>query len=111
MLLLNTNYNKIDNLYFKKSKRIKSIKHKYFSYSIWRQVFLIKSNKIHLTSQKKFYNSATRIPSTYVNHEILIYNGRNFSAKDVNPYRIGMRAGSLVWFKKPAIIKKNSKKK
>ena len=74
-------------------------------------MFLVKSNKMHLTSLKKFYNSSTRIPLSYIGHEIHIYNGKTLRPVMINKYNLGLRAGTLTWFKKPASIKRNLKKK
>jgi hypothetical protein len=100
----------IDFLYTNKNKRIKSSKIRFFSYSIWRQVFLIKKSPIHATSEKVFFCSSASVPITYKNSEIKIYNGKNLLVKNITRYRIGLRCGSLVWFKKMAFLKKSKKK-
>ena len=69
-------------------------------------MYLVKVNKVHLNSVKRFYSTSSSIPKTYVNTEVLVYNGKTFHAKSINKYNIGFKSGSLLWFKKPALLKK-----
>lgn len=68
-------------------------------------------NKVHLTSLKKIYSTSSRLPISYKDHDVYIYNGRTLINRKVNKYNIGMRAGTLVWCKKPSLLKKSQKKK
>ena len=93
-------------MFSNKHQAIKSNKKSYFSYNAWRQTYLVKMNKVHLNSVKRFYATSSSIPKTYLNTEVLIYNGKSFYPRLVNKYNIGVKSGTLVWFKKPALLRK-----
>ena len=77
----------------------------YFSASMWRSIYLISSNPVYHTREKKIYNRSTTIPTVFNGHEILIHSGKRWHTRRVNDWMVGFKAGEFTWNRKYALFK------
>jgi len=62
-------------IYFNESLQIKKVKINYLSPKIWRIMYLIKTNSVHHTSEKRIRTRGSVIPLTFISHEVIIHTG------------------------------------
>lgn len=92
--------------------QIKSqLKLNYFSPKIWRIMYLIKTNNIHQTSEKKILTRSSTIPYTFNNYEVIIYTGNKWTTRQIHTWNIGFKFGEFTWNRKYALFKSKAKKK
>jgi ribosomal protein S19 len=105
------------NLYNFSLRVIKNKQLNHFSPNIWRSVYLISTNQVYHTREKKIYGRNSTIPNVFVNHEILVYSGKKWHTRRVNKWMVGFKAGEFTWnrryalFKAKQLRKKNKNKK
>ena len=96
---------------------LKKNKINYFSYKVWRSMYLINLNPVYNTSEKKIKSRSTTIPYIFKGTEIIIHSGKRWHSRSVNRWMIGFKAGEFTWnrrlalFKAKQLRKKSSKKK
>lgn len=98
-------------IYHNNNHTTKSTKLNYFSPKIWRIMYLIKTNSVHHTSEKRLRTRSSVIPITFLNHEIIIYTGNKWTTRHVNPWNVGFKFGEFTWNRKYALFKSKTKKK
>jgi len=96
-------YNKVS--LFKKNKI------NYFSPKLWRIMYLITSNSVHHTSEKRIRSRASTIPHMFINSEILIYSGKRWHTRKVNSWMVGFKAGEFTWNRRLALYKAKALRK
>jgi ribosomal protein S19 len=83
----------------------KKDKIKYFSYKVWRSMYLITSNPIHSNSEKRLRTRSSTIPTTYIYSEILVHSGKRWHLKRINPWLVGFKVGEFTWNRRLALYK------
>jgi len=95
----------------------KQLKPKYLSPNIWRIMYLISSNPVHHTSEKRIRSRASTVPVTFVGYETLIHSGKKWHKRKINNWMVGHKFGEFTWnrryalFKAKQLRKKNAKKR
>jgi ribosomal protein S19 len=89
----------------------KKNKTNYFSYKIWRLSYLLNLNSIYHNMEKKIHSRSSTIPYSFLNYEILVYNGTKWIKRRSNYWMIGYKFGEFTWNRKYALYKAKSKKK
>lgn len=77
----------------------------HYSYNIWRLAYLIKSNPIHHSTEKRIWNRGSNIPSTFLNYEVTIHAGKKWHTRRITKWSVGFKFGELTWNRKVAIYK------
>jgi len=77
----------------------------YFSYKTWRAVYLIASNPVHHTSEKRIWARSSVIPELFVGTDILVHAGKRWHTKRVNSWMVGFKAGEFTWNRRLALYK------
>lgn len=95
----------LGHLYNYKYASIKKIKLNYFAPKIWRSMYLISSNSIHHTSEKRVYSRSSHIPLIYKNYEVIIYSGNRWHSRRVNSWLVGYKFGEFTWNRRLALYK------
>lgn len=98
-------------LFFKKIKFKNKHKLNYFSPKIWRIIYLINTNSVHHTSEKRIRTRSSVIPITFNLYETIIYSGKKWFTKKINLYLIGFKFGEFTWNRKFTIFKAKQNKK
>jgi ribosomal protein S19 len=95
----------------------KQEKPSYLSPNMWRIMYLISSNPVHHTSEKRIRSRSSIIPVTFVGYEVIIHSGKKWHKRKVNNWMVGYKFGEFTWnrryalYKAKQLRKKNSKKK
>ena len=89
----------------------RSTKLKYFAPKIWRIMYLIKTNSVHHTSEKRIRTRSSTIPLTFLNYEMIIYTGAKWTTRNVTVWNVGYKFGEFTWNRKYALFKSKAKKK
>lgn len=92
-------------LFLKKTCLIQNKKLSYFSASMWRSIYLISSNPVYHTREKKIYNRSTVIPTIFSGYEVLIHSGKRWHTRRINDWMVGFKAGEFTWNRKYALFK------
>jgi len=95
----------LGHLYNYKYNRVKKSKINYFSSKIWRSIYLISSNSIHHTSEKRIRSRSSVVPAIYTNYEVIIYSGKRWHTKRINTWMVGFKAGEFTWNRRLALYK------
>lgn len=96
-------------------KQIKKIN--FFSYKIWRAVYLITLKPVTKVVQRRIRTRSSTIPEILLNTEVFIYSGKRWHKKNINKWMIGFKFGEFTWnrryalYKAKQLRKKNKKKK
>jgi len=98
-------------IYFNKTSHTQKLKLNYFSPKIWRIMYLIKTNNVHHTSEKRIRTRSSVIPLTFLTYEIIIHTGNKWTTRNVNIWNMGFKFGELTWKRKYALFKTKTKKK
>ncbi len=98
-------------IYFNNTGAVKKLKLNYFSPKIWRIMYLIKTNSVHHTSEKRIRTRSSVIPVTFLNYEVIIHAGNKWTTRNVNVWNIGFKFGEFTWNRKYALFKSKAKKK
>ena len=99
-------------LYYKKIKYKNKPKLVYLSPKVWRHIYLISTNAIHHTSEKRIRTRSSVIPISFNTYEIIIYSGKKWFTRKVNLWMVGFKFGEFTWNRKFALFKaKQTKKK
>jgi ribosomal protein S19 len=104
-------------LYNNKFLLTKVNKVRYLSYKTWRAVYLITSNPVHHTSEKRIWSRSSIIPELFTGTEIFVHAGKRWHTRRVNAWLVGFKAGEFTWnrrlalFKAKQLRKKNKKDK
>jgi ribosomal protein S19 len=101
----------LGHLFFNKTTIIKNNKPLYYSSSMWRSIYLISSNPVYHTREKKIYNRSTVIPTVFSGHEILVHSGKRWHTRWVNDWMVGCKAGEFTWNRKYALYKAKQMRK
>jgi len=101
----------LGHIYNYKYNVLKKNKINYFSSKIWRSMYLISSNSIHHTSEKRIRSRSSTIPNIYNSYEIVIYSGKRWHTRRVNTWMIGFKAGEFTWNRRLALYKAKSLRK
>ena len=88
-----------------------STKKIYFSSFIWRELFLLNDNPIHINKKRNLNSRNSQIPITFSNLLISTYNGKNFHKRQLTRWAVGYKFGELSWTRKPALYKAKQLKK
>ena len=83
----------------------------YFSPFIWRELFLLNDNPIHLNKKRTLHSRNSQIPTTFSNLLISVHNGKNFHKRHLTRWSVGYTFGELAWTRKPALYKAKQLKK
>ena len=89
----------------------------YFSYKVWRSMYLITLNPVHHTSEKKLRTRSTTIPTIFENSDVVIHSGKRWHSKKVSKWMVGFKLGEFTWnrrlalYKAKQLRKKNAKRK
>ena len=83
----------------------------YFSPKIWRIMYLIKTNSVHHTSEKRIRTRSSVIPLTFLSYEVIIHTGNKWITRNINMWNIGFKFGEFTWNRKYALFKSKAKKK
>ena len=98
-------------IYFNEAIQIKKVKINYLSPKIWRIMYLIKTNSVHHTSEKRIRTRGSVIPLTFISHEVIIHTGNKWTTRNINIWNIGFKFGEFTWNRKYALFKSKAKKK
>ena len=98
-------------IYFNEAIQIEKVKINYLSPKIWRIMYLIKTNSVHHTSEKRIRTRSSVIPLTFLSYEIIIHTGNKWTTRNVNVWNMGFKFGELTWNRKYALFKSKAKKK
>jgi len=98
-------------IYFNKNEFNRKIKLNYFSPKIWRIMYLIKTNSVHHTSEKRIRTRSSTVPLTFLNYEVIIHMGNKWSTRNINIWNVGFKFGEFTWNRKYALFKTKAKKK
>lgn len=77
----------------------------YFSPKLWRLMYLISTNPVHHTSEKRIRSRSSTIPKLFLNTEILVYSGKRWHTRKVNLWMVGFKAGEFTWNRRLALYK------
>ena len=101
----------VQHLYHKrlefKNKRVVS----FFAPKIWRIMYLISSNSVHHTSEKRIRTRSSTIPVTFNSFEVYIYTGKRWCTRRINKWLVGFKFGEFTWNRKFAVFKAKQKRK
>lgn len=92
-------------LFLNKTVIFKNQKPLYYSSSMWRSIYLISSNPVYHTREKRIYSRSTVIPTVFSGHEILVHSGKRWHTRRVNDWMVGFKAGEFTWNRKYALYK------
>ena len=95
----------MSHLYYTQNKFKKESKLHFFAPNIWRSIYLISTNQVYHTREKKIFMRGTVIPLTFLNYEILIYSGKKWHRRKINQWMIGFKAGEFTWNRRYALYK------
>lgn len=95
----------MSHLYNNQLKIVKKIKIKHFGPNLWRSIYLISTNQVYHTREKRIYDRSSTIPLTFINHEILVYSGKRWHTRQINRWMIGFKAGEFTWNRRYALFK------
>jgi len=95
----------MSHLYHNKLKVTKSTKLHYFSPNLWRSIYLISTNQVYHTREKKIFARGSVLPRIFAGYEILVYSGKNWHRRKVNQWMIGFKAGEFTWNRRLALFK------
>ena len=84
---------------------------KYFSPKIWRIMYLIHTNSVHHTSEKRIRTRSSTVPLTFNSYEVIIYSGKRWHTRRINKWLIGFKFGEFTWNRKFAVFKAKQKRK
>ena len=96
---------------YTENKTKKQLKLNYFSPKIWRLMYLIKTNNVHHTSEKRIRTRSSIIPYTFNKYEVIIYTGNKWVTRRVNMWSVGFKFGEFTWNRKYNLFKSKAKKK
>ena len=68
-------------------------------------MYLIVSNPVHNTSEKRIYSRSSVVPTIYIGSEVIIHSGRRWHRKFVNKWLVGFRFGEFTWNRRLALYK------
>jgi ribosomal protein S19 len=80
-------------------------------------MYLICTNPIHQTSEKRLRTRSSTIPYIFNSYEIIIHSGKRWHKKVVSPWLVGFKVGEFTWnrrlalYKAKQLRKKNKKNK
>jgi ribosomal protein S19 len=77
----------------------------FFSYKVWRSIYLITLNPVHHTSEKKLRTRASVLPSTFLDTEVIVHSGKRWHTRRVNQWMIGYKLGEFTWNRRLALYK------
>jgi len=83
----------------------------FFSFNIWRKLFILKKNKFLKPSEKYIYSRASKIPKCFERMVVYIHNGKLWQKKYVYKWMVGYKFGNFAWNKKIALFKAKQLKK
>lgn len=83
----------------------KNTKLNYISPNIWRSIYLISTNQVYHTREKRIYARNSIIPNVFLNYEVLIYAGKRWHTKRISKWMVGFKAGEFTWNRKYALFK------
>lgn len=95
----------LGHLYNYKYEKFKNVKLNYYSPKIWRSLYLISSNSIHHTSEKRIYSRSSVIPNLYNGYEIIVYSGKRWHSRRANSWMVGYKFGEFTWNRRLALYK------
>lgn len=104
-------------LYNSQTSVKKQLKPKFLAPSIWRIMYLISSNPVHHTSEKRIRSRSSVVPVTFIGYETVIHSGKKWHKRKINSWMIGHKFGEFTWnrryalFKAKQLRKKNAKKR
>lgn len=77
----------------------------YMSPKSWRIMYLIKTNSVHHTSEKRVKDRSSRTPLTFLGYEVLVYAGKRWHKRRVNYWMLGYSLGEFTWNRRLALYK------
>jgi len=77
----------------------------FFSYKVWRSMYLITTNPMHHTSEKKLRTRSTTIPTIFRGSEVIIHSGKRWHSKKVTRWMVGFKLGEFTWNRRLALFK------
>jgi len=83
----------------------------YFSYKMWRSMYLISLNTVYNTSEKRIYARSSTVPNMFRGEDIVIHAGNRWKSKRVNKWMVGFKTGEFTWNRKLALYKSKKLKK
>ena len=63
-------------LHFSKNNLKRVNKINFFSYKVWRAMYLITLNPVHHTSEKKLRTRSTTVPTIFNGTDVIIHSGK-----------------------------------
>jgi ribosomal protein S19 len=78
---------------------------KYFSYKVWRSMYLISLSSVHHTSEKRLRTRSSTLPNLFNDTDIIVHSGKRWHIKRVTPWMIGFKVGEFTWNRRLALYK------
>ena len=73
----------------------KKLKINHFSPKVWRLMYLIQTNSVHHTSEKRINGRSSTIPNVFSGYETIIHSGKRWHRRRVNHWLVGFKFGEF----------------
>lgn len=90
---------------FKKDTITKLKKPNYLSYKVWRYLYLLMLSSVHRKAEKKYWSRRTTVVSAFVGDDFIVYSGKRWHIKRINPWMVGFKLGEFTWNRRLALYK------